>query len=69
MKETVALYVRIPAELKHRLELGRLAGYGDTPWRAPTMQTFLVALLDQQLPPLPPPAPPKPARKRRKAAK
>jgi hypothetical protein len=70
VKETVALYVRLPADLRQRLELGRTAGYADAPWHAPTMQAFLVALLDQQLPQLPPPPPPpKPARAKPKKKK
>jgi hypothetical protein len=66
----VALYVRIPATLRQRLEMGRVAGYADAPWRAPTIQAFIIALLDQNLPPLPPPPPPpkaprKPAKRKK----
>jgi hypothetical protein len=67
---SIALYVRIPTTLRQRLEMGRVAGYGDSPWRAPTIQSFVIALLDQNLPALPPPpSPPKAPRAPRPKAK
>lgn len=48
--ESIALYIRIPKELAERIELGRVAGYGDSPWRAPTKQAFLIGLLEANLP-------------------
>jgi hypothetical protein len=45
-KPHVALYVRIPAELRARIEAKRLADAGDQPWSAQNVQQLVISALD-----------------------
>ena len=48
------LYLRITPAFRERLERGRTAGYTNS-WGAPSMQDYVIALLDPLLPQLAPP--------------
>ncbi len=49
-KPTVGIYFRVTHDFRARLEAGRVAGYRDRLHQAPSLQEYLVALLEPHLP-------------------